>query len=690
MRFFLLLMMILAFVLTSCSNFEESIASREMRDSEYTRSINGQKIVGWLNHKNPEIRRRAVEMLGRVQDSSGAVLLSNRLNDDDARVRAAAAFSMGQLFSPSVEDFLMEGLRRESDDAVRVKLIEALGKSGTGKNVVPLRDFLESNNAEFRKSAALACGMLAYRNYPPYTLLPSLTANMSKSDDAEVAWRAAYGLYRIGSLAAFDGCVAGLARQNTLVKFFSLKGLQRVVTLLQNPDFEKHKNNPGMRELLKAYAGAEFERRLISQLQDSTWYVRMAALDLMGGMGKRIFQNEIIRMLGDPHPYVRMQAIRSLADYPNWQTRKEMQRLYDSEQDWRLQGEALITLSSVDPQGALEKVKSQWSGAGFPRTAYAIKTLEKIEKDSQGKPLKQAAEARELLIQLADGKIIPQTTLALEVLVRRSDPPDLDFLLERLKSGDMAVATVIATYLSVLRDEKPLQAVAPLIEVYRRFSAPRDLEAMEPILAALDSIGSVEAVPFLKEQLNNPYPAIQQKARRALVHITGDDNIQIPSSQTVYATQWDFSPVSADSIYELTFHTTAGDFTMQLLPEKAPVNVAHLVKLARENFYKGIYFHRVVPGFVVQAGDPRGDGWGGPGYAVPAEYSDVQYERGVVGIADAGKDTGGSQFFITHTPQPHLNGRYTVVGRVVSGMEVVDRLMPYDQIEGSKLAVRKR
>jgi peptidyl-prolyl cis-trans isomerase B (cyclophilin B) len=119
---------------------------------------------------------------------------------------------------------------------------------------------------------------------------------------------------------------------------------------------------------------------------------------------------------------------------------------------------------------------------------------------------------------------------------------------------------------------------------------------------------------------------------------------------------------------------------MILYPQKAPATVSNFIELVTAGFYNGIYFHRVVPGFVIQAGDPRGDGWGGPGYSIPCEYNDIFYERGVVGMAHAGKDTGGSQFFITHTPQPHLNGRHTAFGRVVSGLEVIDRIEIYDQI----------
>jgi peptidyl-prolyl cis-trans isomerase B (cyclophilin B) len=130
-----------------------------------------------------------------------------------------------------------------------------------------------------------------------------------------------------------------------------------------------------------------------------------------------------------------------------------------------------------------------------------------------------------------------------------------------------------------------------------------------------------------------------------------------------------------------TVTTTKGVFHVALDPDVAPWNVATLVALADKKFYDGLVWHRVVPGFVVQGGDPTGTGAGGPGYSVLAEPSPVGYVRGVVGIADAGKDSGGSQWFVTLAPAPHLDGRYTVVGRVPDGdMAVVDRLQVGDRI----------
>jgi peptidylprolyl isomerase len=126
-------------------------------------------------------------------------------------------------------------------------------------------------------------------------------------------------------------------------------------------------------------------------------------------------------------------------------------------------------------------------------------------------------------------------------------------------------------------------------------------------------------------------------------------------------------------------YTTRGHFIIELLPQIAPEHVNSFVFLAREKFYNGTTFHRVIPGFVAQGGDPTGSGTGGPGYTVPLEPSQEPFVRGVVGMArSSDPNSAGSQFFITYAPAPNLDGEYTVFGKVVHGMEVVDCLTPRD------------
>jgi cyclophilin family peptidyl-prolyl cis-trans isomerase/HEAT repeat protein len=127
--------------------------------------------------------------------------------------------------------------------------------------------------------------------------------------------------------------------------------------------------------------------------------------------------------------------------------------------------------------------------------------------------------------------------------------------------------------------------------------------------------------------------------------------------------------------------TSRGSFTIELLPEAAPLTVDNFVQLAQRDYFRNVTIHRVVPNFVIQDGDPRGDGNGGPGYQIRCEINQVPYDRAAVGMALSGKDTGGSQWFVTHSPQPHLDGGYTVFGRVVAGMDVVDKIVRGDVIQ---------
>jgi cyclophilin family peptidyl-prolyl cis-trans isomerase len=127
--------------------------------------------------------------------------------------------------------------------------------------------------------------------------------------------------------------------------------------------------------------------------------------------------------------------------------------------------------------------------------------------------------------------------------------------------------------------------------------------------------------------------------------------------------------------------TEKGTFTIDLLPEDAPLTVDNFIKLANAKYFDGLEVHRVVPNFVMQDGDPRGDGNGGPGWSIRCEINIAPYERGAVGMALSGKDTGGSQWFVTHSPQPHLDGGYTVFGRVnEKDMKIVDNIVRGDRI----------
>lgn len=151
----------------------------------------------------------------------------------------------------------------------------------------------------------------------------------------------------------------------------------------------------------------------------------------------------------------------------------------------------------------------------------------------------------------------------------------------------------------------------------------------------------------------------------------------------------DCPPMTIDQTkdYVGTIETEKGDITIELYAEEAPLAVNSFVFLAQDGWYDNVTFHRVVPGFVAQAGDPSGTGMGGPGYVFDNEISpDLKFDQpGLLGMANSGPGTNGSQFFITHTSTPHLDGSYTIFGRVISGMNVVESLTPRDPSQSSDL-----
>ncbi len=152
------------------------------------------------------------------------------------------------------------------------------------------------------------------------------------------------------------------------------------------------------------------------------------------------------------------------------------------------------------------------------------------------------------------------------------------------------------------------------------------------------------------------------------------------------AKQWSQPPamqIDPKKIYRVTIETNRGTIELELDPRHAPRTVNNFVFLAKEGFYDGVTFHRVIADFVIQGGDPTGTGCGGPGYTFADELkgNPLIHEKGSISMANAGPNTNGSQFFITHSPQPHLNGRHTVFGKVVGGMDVVDAIRQGDRME---------
>ena len=226
-------------------------------------------------------------------------------------------------------------------------------------------------------------------------------------------------------------------------------------------------------------------------------------------------------------------------------------------------------------------------------------------------------------------------------------------------------------------------ARSAVLAAYATLAATDELEGLQAWLDAVAAVRDPELASTVRLLAANANVAVRLKAHETL------DRLNLPPSDAhpaalANALRASEFPTPGERL-SAVLTLQAGEVEIALLPEAAPATVARFVALAERHFYDGLRFHRVVPGFVVQTGDPRADGYGGPGYAQRCEDNRVPYERGTVGMALAGRDTGGSQFFVAQAAEPHLDGRYTAFGRVVRGMDLIDKLLVNDVLTSVRI-----
>jgi peptidylprolyl isomerase len=274
--------------------------------------------------------------------------------------------------------------------------------------------------------------------------------------------------------------------------------------------------------------------------------------------------------------------------------------------------------------------------------------------------------------------------LARRFRAERNDPSAVSayfqVFTEGLRTGDPSAVFVCAP---ALADSLfvAMGSVEALREAYEASDLPEDLEGMQAILRALGATGAPETERLLRQEMASATGALRVAAAQGLSALTGED-VEAPADVVERGREVDWEALSTlGSRPRLVLETEKGTVTLVLDAESAPLTVQTVAGFAREGLYDDTPFHRVVPNFVVQGGDfARQDGFGGPGFSIRSELTGIPYRRGVLGMASAGKDTEGSQFFITHSMAPHLDSGYTSFGWVETGMDVVDVLYEEDRI----------
>jgi cyclophilin family peptidyl-prolyl cis-trans isomerase len=251
--------------------------------------------------------------------------------------------------------------------------------------------------------------------------------------------------------------------------------------------------------------------------------------------------------------------------------------------------------------------------------------------------------------------------------------------LDKLKADDPGVRAAAARMIGKL---KPPGAATALTAAYDHGDRDVTYTARAAALTALAGSERGDATPVLTKALQDKDWAVRVRAAALVREIdpaTSADGAIRPAPTHVTPEIYEAPRILAPSVSPQAYlETDRGTIQIELAVVDAPLTVENFVGLARRGFFDGLAVHRVVPNYVIQTGDPRGDGEGGPGYTIRDELSELPYVRGTVGMALDWNDTGGSQFFITTMPQPQLDARYTVFGRVTGGMDVVDQIEPGD------------
>jgi cyclophilin family peptidyl-prolyl cis-trans isomerase len=292
-------------------------------------------------------------------------------------------------------------------------------------------------------------------------------------------------------------------------------------------------------------------------------------------------------------------------------------------------------------------------------------------------PAEKARPALEDLLHDADVRVQGP---ALQALARLGGNDVEERILQALQAPDFGLRATAAT---LIGERKPAGGAAALAEAYARGESDATYSARVASLEALAKYPLAESRPTLTKALDDLEWPVRLVAARLLRDAGVADAVPVRPARlrhdaAFFESERLLHPAYTPHAY---IQTRAGTIQLELNMVDAPLTTLAFIDLARSGFFNGLKVHRLIPNFVIQVGDPRGDGEGGPGYSIRDELSPLPFVRGTLGMALGGKDTGGSQFFITLSPQPHLDGLYAVFGRVIAGWEVLDQVALGDVIE---------
>jgi cyclophilin family peptidyl-prolyl cis-trans isomerase/HEAT repeat protein len=618
-------------------------------------------LIRLLGDPEARTRRRAALAVGRVGLTDGVEPLTRLLGDEEVEVRQMAAFALGLIGDAAARPALLKALEG-SDPVLEGRAAEALGAIGDRADadavgamvrrhvMTGVLQGIDPDDLGYPIAApveAIRLGVYALARLRSYDALAAAILG-EQGQPVSRWWPIAYALQRVGDARAVPALLALLDTPGRYTASFAVRGLATA----------------------KAPQAAPVLREIVAERRRDPAVV-IQAVRALPLLGDKSALPVLTRMIND-RSVTGALKLETMTAFGELVDDASVELLLDlvSEREASVRAAALRALARVDPptfMSVLAGLEADRDWTVRVAVATALGSL----------PAEQGVPRLTVMLQDRDGRLMPAVLNALAA----TKAAGVDrVLLERLKSDDFVVRATAAT---ALADLKVVAAVQPLIDAYRAADGDSTYVARAAVLSALARIDPVAARTMLEEGLKDRDWAVRVRARTLLAEqgVTGIDAGMRPAAagRPIGDAQWQglanprFSP-------HAFIETDKGVVELELAVLDAPLTVGNFVALARKGFFNDVAIHRVVPDFVVQDGDPRGDGEGGPGYTIRDEINERPYLRGTVGMALDWEDTGGSQFFITHSPQPHLDGRYTVFGSVVKGMDVVDRLSAGDVV----------
>ena len=617
-------------------------------------------LVRLLDDGEARVRRRAAIAIGRVGLPDGVPALVRLLQTDtDPEVRQMAAFGLGLIGDQSA----VEPLRAAVADPLPIvagRAAEALGLLNDTASAPAIGQMVaahvgaagavppdDARSAVNGAADAFRLGVYALARLKSYDALASSV--LSPDGQPRVHWwPVAYALQRIEDKRALPALLTLARSESAYARAFAVKGLgalrdpSAVPVLLPLLDASASSTAPGL-EAIRAMGRIGDERGeppltklLYTRGLDPT--VRAETLLALGDSAAAVSVDAFVDFLGDPSPTVRLAALQGFAKRDDDTFLTVLSGL-DPDPHWSVRAGLATILGGKDPERSLLRLMP--------------------------------------MLEDSDSRVVPAV---LTSLTKLKAPGVAKILMDHLVKDDVAIRAAAASNLGELKPEGSVEA---LVAAYKRGEADLIIDTRAAALEALSKYGAADAIPTLRAALDDKDWAVRVKAAELLKPL--DSSVEtaqaIRPAPTPGAANYSQPTLTAPSVSPHVFiEMEKGTIEIELDVLDAPITAGNFVALARKGYFDGLSFHRVVRNFVIQGGDPRGDGEGGPGYTIRDELNEEPYLRGTVGMALAWHDTGGSQFFITHSPQPHLDARYTVFGRVIAGMEVADAINQWDVI----------